>query len=141
MKRRGLSLVERAVIEQRWRETLTDAQLHALIGDDSDNFVNAAGRVLFVILGACMEDVIDHDMPEVRIIRGAVNALYEQAGDARIEASRRRAIRAGLHACVDLMPILSRKSLIDAAVDLELRLHHEHVNWSDFTPLIERISA
>lgn len=136
-----LSLVERALIEKQWHATSVRAQIHAILGDDSDQFVSAAGRVLFVVLGALMAEDIDHDLPDVRIARGACNALYEQAGQPTIDPVHRASLRSGLEACERLVDGLQRKSLIDAACDLELKLKTGHLDWASFEPLLEGIAA
>jgi hypothetical protein len=137
----GLGLIERALIEKQWRETNVRAQIHAILGDDSDQFVNAAGRVLYVVLGALIAEEVNPEMPEVRIVRGACNALYEQAGEPDIEPARRAAMRSGLEACDRLLGGLPRKSLTDAACELESRLRASNVNWRDFERLLEGIAA
>ena len=106
----GTSPVERALIAKEWHATAVRAQIHAILGDDSDEFVNAAGRVMWVVLGAAIREDVDHDIPEVRILRGACNALYDQAGEASIDPTRRAAIRAGLEACffLALLPLSTK---------------------------------
>lgn len=136
-----LSLLERALIEKQWHETSVRAQIHAILGDDSDHFVNAAGRVLFVVLGALVTEEADHTTPDVRIVRGACNALYEQAGESAIDPVRRASLRSGLEACDRLIRRLQRRSLTDAACELELTLRSSHLNWSAFEQLLEGIAA
>ncbi len=135
-KRPGLSLIERALIAKDWHASAVDAQLHALIGDDSDAMVNAAGRILFVILGAAIAEGMGADLPDLRIVRGAVNAVHDQAGEDAIPAARRRSIVSGLEACERLIPALERRSLINAACDLKLRMKTQHIHLSDFLALI-----
>lgn len=136
-----LSLVERALIEKRWHATNVRAQIHAILGDDSGQFVNAAGRVLFVVLDALAAEDLDHTIPDVRIVRGACNALYEQAGEPSIDPVRRASLRSGLEACERLISGLHRKSLIDAACDLELKLRNSHLEWAAFEQLLEGVAA
>ena len=136
-----LGLIARALIEKQWHATAVRAQIHAILGDDSDQFVIAAGRVLYVVLGALMAEDIDHDLPEVRIVRGACNALYEQAGEPVIDPTRRASLRSGLEACDRLVGGLQRKSLIDAACDLELKLQTSHLDWAAFEARLEGIAA
>lgn len=137
-RRPGLSLIERALIEKQWHETAVSAQIHALIGDSSDGMVNAAGRVMFVVLGAAITEGISHEQPEIRIIRGAVNAVHDQAGEADIPAARRASIVSGLEACARLIPELQRRSLITAACDLTLKMRRQHIHYSDFLALVEQ---
>jgi hypothetical protein len=146
MKRRSrtharLSLIERAMIEKQWHATAVSAQIHALIGDDSREMVNKAGRVMYVALGAAIAEELDPDMPEIRILRGACNAVYDQAGEPEIPAARRASIVSGLEACERLIPALERKSLIDAACELALKMRGAHVHWSDFQHLLDAVVA
>ncbi|HNG79148.1 MAG TPA: hypothetical protein PLW24_06750 [Burkholderiaceae bacterium] len=132
----GCSPVERAIIAQQWDDTAVRARIHALIGQDSDQFVSAAGRVLFVVLGALLIEQIDPDMVEVRIVRGACNALIEQAGEPHIDPLRRASIRAGLEAAGQLLAVLPRKARVDAAVDLRYKLDRGDVWASDYQALL-----
>ena len=137
-----LSLIERALVEKEWHATNVRAQIHAILGDDRDEFVNTSGRVLYVVLGALIADQVDPDLPEVRIVRGACNALYEQAGAPTIADERRASIRAGLEACDRLIAAgLSRRSLTDAALVLEVKMRSANVLWGDFEHLLEGVSA
>lgn len=138
MKRRqpGLSLIERALVERDWHQIAVTAQIQALYGDNSEGMVDAAGRVMYVVLGAVMAEGVSHEQPEVRIIRGAVNAVHDQVGEEAIPAARRRSIVSGLQACERLIPALERRSLINAACDLKLRMKTQHIHLSDFLALI-----
>lgn len=137
-----LSLIERAMLEKQWHATAVRAQIHAITGEDGNQFVNAAGRILWVVLEALSTEEVDPDLPEVRIIRGACNALEEQAGVEAITPARRASIRSGLDACDRLIDALPRKALIDGACALHLRLHGGGaVNWSDFQDRLARVAA
>lgn len=144
MKRRtfGLNLVERSMLIAKWRREAVAGQLHVLIGNDSDKMVNGAGRYFYVVLGACAAhlDVLGEDDPDIRILRGAVNALHEQAEVPEIAEERRAAILSGLQACERLMPELSQRALSDAALDMELRLLRGDVRFTDFAVLVHRLS-
>lgn len=139
-RRPGLSLIERALIERDWRATAVSAQIHALIGDSSDGMVNAAGRVLFVVLGAAIAEEVDAEQPEIRVIRGAVNAVHEQAGEDDIPGTRRKSIESGLLAAERLVPHFARRSLVDAACDLELKLRRQHLHTDDFEALLAQVA-
>jgi hypothetical protein len=135
----ALGLVARAVIEQRWRETAVRAQIHALMGDNSDAFVNAAGSVLYVALGAMIARELDPDLPEIRVIRGACNALYEQEGEAAITDARRAALRAGLEAVDRLLPQLGQRALAESALELEGKLRRGNVDWAAFRQRLQEV--
>ena len=132
-----ISPIERAVIAEKWRQGTVTAQIHALIGMNSDELVNQAGRVLYVVLGAALAQDLDADMPEMRIIRGAVGAIYDQAGLDAIPEDRRTSIIRGLEVAADLIPMMERKALTDSACVLALKLRCGHVMSADF----ERLTA
>lgn len=136
----GLTPVERALIAQSWSQLAVKAQLHALIGNDSDGFVSSAGRVLYVTLGACRISGVPVDTPDVRIVMGACNALCEQAGEAEIDESRRLSLQSGLAACSRLLPRLTQRALVDAAIDLRARLAAGVVRQSDFAAAMEAVA-
>lgn len=128
----GVSLIERALIEREWHQTATLAQIHALTGDHSHGMVNAAGRVLFVILGAAAAEQVDPAQPEILSIFAAVEAVHDQAGEEDIPPGRREAIVAGLAAAELLIPAFERRSLVNAAIDLKRKMRRQHIHLSDF---------
>lgn len=135
-KPRGISMVERAIIANQWHQGMVDSKIHALIGDDSNKMVNLAGRMLFVALGAALADNLDPEDPDIRIIRGAVNAVHDQAGESVIPAIRRASIVSGLEAVSRMCQRVQRKSLINAACEMELRLRNGHIHTSDFLRMV-----
>lgn len=137
----GVGLIARALIEKNWRDDGVRAQIHAIMGDDGHAFVNAAGRMFWVILGAAVRDGVDPEQTELRILRGAANALYEQAEEAVITPERRAAIASGLDSCERLLPALERRSVIDAACELDGKLRRGDVRWRDFEGLLEAVAA
>ena len=138
MKRRpGLNMIERALIEQRWRQTAIQAEIQAVMSDDSDRMVDAAGRVLFVVLGACMAEEADQDSPALHSLYDGVEAVHEQAEEPVIVAARRARIIAALETCAFLIPLFDRKSLVDSACDLALKMRRQHIRLSDFEPLMK----
>ncbi len=141
VRRLGVGPVERALIAKAWEDTSVRARIHALIGEDSDQFVSSAGSVLFVVLGALMAEGISPDMVEVRVVRGACNALLEQAGEPRIDPQRRASIRAGLEAAEQLLSVLPRKARVDAAIDLRNKLAVGDVWASDYRAMVARIEG
>lgn len=134
----GLSLIEKAMVERDWHSTAVSAQIHALYGDNSDGMVESAGRVLYVILGAAITDGFDPEHINIRIVRGAVNAVHDQAGEQEIAAARRASIVSGLEAAERLMPVLQRRSVIGAACDLKQKMKTSHIHLSDFQALIDK---
>ena len=137
----GLNLVQRALLARRWQKDAVAAGIHAMIGEDAGKLVNYAGKTAYVILGACAAANLSADLPDIRILRGAVNAIYDQADQQAIPQERRLAIVSGLEACNRLLPLLTQRQVSDAALDLELRLQRGDVHYSDFVTLIERAIA
>lgn len=111
------------------------AQIHALIGGDPDKLASAAGRVIYVILGAAILDGLSADMPDLRIVRGAAGALYDLSGAECVADDLRGAVVSGLAACSRLFETLSSKHLAISACDLEIALNTGHLNWSAFEQL------
>lgn len=138
---RGLSLIERAILEKQVRETLDAAHRSALSGDDSDEMVNKAGRIFYVVLGAAVRDEMDRDLPDIRIVRGACNAMFEQKGCAVVDSGRRASLKAGLQAAERLLCALDYDSVVKEAFELHLQLRAGHVGWHDFQRLMEKVAA
>lgn len=138
----GLNPIERAVLVAAWKQQAVSGRIHALIGDDSDKLVNGAGRIFYVVLGACADAqvAIGAEDPDVRILRGSVNALGEQAGEPEISQQRRGAIVSGLQACDRLVPKLTQRALADAALDLQVRLAVGEVKFRDFEQLVRMVA-
>lgn len=128
----------RAVIEHQWHESRTANEIHVLIGGDSDKLVNGAGRIYYVVLGACAIQGVSEDDPDVRILRGATEALHDQAQVPEIDETRRLSMISGLQACIRLLSMLERKNIVDAAVDLTGRLKRGVVRYADFTQMVIR---
>lgn len=136
MKRKPtVSWLERLQIAEKWRAAKVDAEIHAMLGEDADRLVNLAGRMLYVALGAARTEGIDAEDPDVRVLRGAVNAVHDQAGEADILEARRLSIRSGLEAVGRIVQRVPHRALVDSAVELELRLRRGNVMTTDFEAL------
>lgn len=138
-KPRTLSPVERAILAAQWRQNVASAQIHSMIGDDSHAMVDKAGKVMFVILGAALIEKMQDDHPEIRIIRGAVNALHDQAGEPVIDPLRRASIKSGLEACARLLEVLPYPSVCKSACDLHHKLRNGDIAIAEFQELIGRM--
>ncbi|GER16708.1 hypothetical protein VCH24_17150 [Variovorax boronicumulans] len=138
---RGISLIERAVIEKQVRETLTAAKAHAMSSEDSDEIVGEAGRMFYVVLGAAIADQLDPGMPEIHTLHAACDALYDQAGEDAVAADRRALISAGLRACEHLFGILDYDSVIAEALALHRRLKVGHLDWHAFEQSLQRLAT
>lgn len=146
MKRRrnsgcAINMVERAVIANQWRQNVATSRIHALMGDSAKELVNQSGKVFFVVLGAAIEEEVDEDQPEIRIIRGAVNAAHDQAGLDPIDPARRASILAGLEAAVRLLEVLPYPAVVRSACDLAQKLRRQDIVLADFQALLEKAPA
>lgn len=130
------SLIERALIEKEWHQTIIDAQIHALYGDNPQGLVDAAGRVLFVVLEAAIIDKYDFNRNDIQSISEAVVSMYDQVDDPEICQDRRARIMCGLEAAEQLIVMIQRGSLVQAACRLQERLHSNHIHLNDFDALI-----
>lgn len=133
----GLNPIEKAYIAQEWRHVALESQMLALTSLDSKKLVDKAGRMLYVVLGACIAKRMNEEDPRIRILRGSVNAVHDQAGVAVIPDMRRQSIVIGLETAADLIPELDRKALVDAACDLALKLRAGDVWTSDFEAILK----
>ena len=131
-----IGMVERALIAQEWEANTDCAHINALMGESGNALVNRAGRTLYVVLGGALAAGMKPDELNIRIVRGACNALYDQADTDDITPERRTAIRRGLEASKELIPIIGRKHLVDAACQLKLMLKQRDVLMSDFHNLV-----
>ena len=133
----GLNLIEKAVIANEWRHVALEAQMLAMCSLDSDKLVNKAGRMLFVVIGACITEGVSHDDVHVRILRSAVNAIHDQAGETHIPDQRRQSIVIGLQTAAAMIPELDRQALVASACDLAVKLRTGDVHLSDFEAVLE----
>lgn len=124
--------VAKAIVERDWHAEKLTAEIHILMGGDSDKLVNGAGRIYFVVLGGCVDQAIGPDDADVRILRGAVEALHEQAGEPVIDEVRRKSLISGLSACNRLLGRVEPKHIAASAVHLAQRLRAGDVRYLDF---------
>ena len=131
--------VERAIITRDWRAGVSLARIAAILSDNSDHMVQRAGTVFFVVLGAAVSAGWHEDDWQMRIIRGSVNAVYDQAGVEVITPERRASIGRGLQVAAEMVPTFTHEQLVHSACDLALKLKTGHVHISDFDALTMRI--
>lgn len=127
--------VARAIVVQKWTAKGVDAQIAAILGSSARTLCNLAGRCFYVVLGAAAAEGMHHDDPDVRVIRGAVNEMYDTADLVDVPERSRAPIVSGLEAVQRLTTRLKVKSLADAHFDMERRLAAGDVNYSDFLAL------
>lgn len=128
--------VARAVARAQWSATGVDAQIQVLMGSDARTLCNKAGRMFFVILGAAIAEGFDADDLDLRIVRGAVNAVYDIANLTEVPEASRAPINSGLEAVKRLASRMTTRSLADACFDLEAKLARGDVHMSEFTELL-----
>lgn len=125
--------------------SIVDDRLRALVDDGKLKRLLRGIYELGVTFPATYEqwerEQIAPDMVEVRIVRGACNALIEQAGEPRIDPQRRASIRAGLEAAGQLLAALPRKARVDAVIDLRDKLDRGDVWASDYQALLGRVEG
>lgn len=129
--------VARALIGAAWHKQKLEAQIHAMIGEDSFNLVQTSGRTFWVVLGAANAQNMDAETTDMRILRGAVNAMAEQAGQPEVSETHRAGILSGLQACQRILPDLTQRNINDAAVALTVALAKPQgaVTFGDFLDL------
>lgn len=114
--------VLRAVIAAKWSKEKVQAQLQAYMGDDGLQVVHQAGRIFFVVLMAFIANGMSDDHPDARILRGAVNAMEEQAEVEQVDVHRRNSLISGLNAAMRLVDEIPADLIISSALILEQRL-------------------
>lgn len=134
-----LSAIERALIERDWHAGAVTAQIQALIGDSAPHMVNAAGRVLYVVLGAVREDVAEQDHPDIEALARGGDAVFALVGAEAVDSVARTLIWSALQAAERLVPQLSRASLIRSACAMTLQLRAgRHIDTRAFEKVMGR---
>lgn len=133
----SLNPVERAIITRDWRAGVSLARIAAITSDNSDKMVHRAGTVFFVVLGAAIASGMNPGDWRLNIIRGATNAVYDQAGESVITSERRTSIGRGLEVAAELVPSFTHVQLVQSACDLALKLKTGHAYVSDFETILQ----
>lgn len=131
----NVSPIERMLIGQQWRRVTIEAEIHALMGEDSAKLVNAAGRVFFVCLGACIAEDVPLEMQEVADMMDGVEAVHDQTGEDEITPDRRARIVRGLGSAMALIEALPHAALVQSAVMLAIKMRRQDILLSDFHAL------
>ena len=133
-KKHALSWVQRSLIKTIWAKNVLNANIQAYIGDDATKVVDQVGKIIYVTAGVCNELVdqgrLDPETVDIRILRGAGNALYEQAGMDTV--THRSQLIAGLNACTRLLEGASQDVIVKHAIDLEIKLMGRNLLWEDY---------
>ena len=108
-----------------------------MYGDNPQGLVETAGRVLFVVLKAADIDRHDFDQDDLQSIHEAVISMYDQVDDTEVCTIRRTRILCGLEAAGQLLALIQRSSLIQAACGLKEILRKRHIHLDDFDLLID----
>lgn len=133
---KALDRKRRAEVADRYRTTMLLADIKAMQADDAHGMVNAAGRVLFVTLGAAMAEGVSDEDPTVQHLIAAVNAINDLVVDDTITDEVILSVRLGLHAASLMLEQLDHETVVDAAVDLEQKMTRQHITIDDFRALV-----
>lgn len=133
---KALARKRRAEVAERYRTTMLLADIKAMQADDAHGMVNAAGRVLFVTLGAAMAEGVSDEDPTVQHLIAAVNAIHDHLDSDAIEAAYRDCVTTGLGAAALMLEQLDHEAVVDAAVDLEAKMRVKHITIDDFRALV-----
>lgn len=128
--RRAGSPVEQAVrkanLQRDIADLLTMADMQATWGNSPANAIDRCGRVMFIVSYAVGRCRIPDDTPEVRILRGMANAVYELAQDHNSLEQHRATLSSGLQAAQRLMPRLDIWSIGEGAIVIDELLRRGH---------------
>lgn len=136
-----LNPVERAVIAQKWRSYALDGQLQAMMGEHTPTVISYCGRMVFVALACAVATGLSADEPDVRVLRGAANALYDQVDCPTVQAERRGALIAGVQAALRVTKAAGTTVVVDQALRMELLLRQRHISRADFAALAQAMGA
>lgn len=128
--------IARKRVYDEWTAANTSARIQSLIGENAEQLVDSAGKVFYVVLGAAIALELDPEMVQLRIVRGAVNALTELSGMQTLPDGLRASIEAGLRACAELVDAMPSTALQHAAFELATVLKKGDVWSSDFDELL-----
>lgn len=136
-KRVQLHQVERAVIAEKWRKYALDGQLQVLLGEHTPTVINYCGRMVYVALACARRQGIASDDTDVRILRGATNALHDQVDCPVVQQERRGALISGVQAALRVIDRVGRSVMVEEALRMELLLRVQHISHSDFLELTQ----
>ncbi len=136
MKKPSINPVERAVLMKNWDDFALDGRLQIMLGESSRSITNYAGRMMFVAQACALAVGIEPDDVDVRIIRGAVNALHDHIGQDTIPPELRASLSSGVNAALRVADRAGRKVVATEICQMELRLRVGHLSYSDFQELV-----
>jgi len=136
MKKPSINPVERAVLMKKWDDFALDGRLQIMLGESSRSITNYAGRMMFVSLACALAVGIEPDDVDVRVIRGAVNALHDHIGHKTIPPELRASLSSGVNAALRVADRAGRKVVATEICKMELRLRVGHLSYSDFQELV-----
>ena len=138
-RRKPMSInpVERAVIAEKWRKYALDGQLQVMLGERTSTVISYCGRMVYVALAAARATDMKVDDVDVRILRGAANALHDQVSDPVIQQERRGALISGAQAALRIAARVPTGVIVGEALRMELLLRQRHLRHSDFLELVK----
>lgn len=144
IKHTALSPVERAIAKQKWKQHLTQAHLHTLLGQDTQGMLDRVCTLLFIIgLAAHKANILN---PDVKIVHGACRTALDISYAESITNMQRGTIESGLLALERLQPLIDVKYIEEASVYASLLIKNGGVFWHHFevfipTPLLNSSTA
>jgi len=80
------------------RSMLTDAQIHAFLGENDARLIDGAGRLAFIAADAAKSCQLK-DGPDMNVVAGMANALLDLSQKRGDRELHRKSIQSGLLAC------------------------------------------
>lgn len=115
----------RTVLVSKLNRQLLTARLHAITGNDTSNINEACGAIFYVVMYAAKTVKFDITCPDWRIVRGALNVIYElDEGDDPNHATVRMPVLAGLDAIERIKGHLKQLPLARGVMDMSLRIQY-----------------
>jgi len=136
MRNPTINPVERAVLLKKWDDFALVGRIQIMMGDSSKTVTNYAGRMMFVAQACALAVGIEPDDVDVRIIRGAVNALHDHIGQDTIPPELRASLSSGVNAALRVADRAGRQVVATEICTMELRLRVGHLSYSDFQELV-----
>ena len=118
MKQKNKSFMHpllRAQARAKWESTSTNAQIHALMGDNKDKLLAYSSILMFVASACAAHTGMGEDNVKFRIIRGSINALDDLKDRSDITMVDRYSIHSGLIAAQELIQDTAIEIVDDAA--------------------------
>ncbi len=121
---RQVGAVERAVMTSKLDRQIMTARLHAITGNDPKNINEASGAIFYVVMYAAATVGFNIDCPDWRIVRGALNTIYELSAEDDVDGLIRTPILSGLDAIERIKNEMPTSALARGVIDMSMRVRH-----------------